>query len=152
MKKLTALILAIMLVLSLGAAAFAADQSGETTITAAIESSYILTIPMSQDIAFGAQNTELGSTLKVTGNVAAGKKVTVTAVTEPLACPDQDTEIPFQLRAGGREFTGEDWSDAELRASEAKEVRLSVVIAEADWNAAKAGEYSGTILFSAKLS
>ncbi len=152
MKKATALLLALMLVLSVGAAAFAADQSGETLVRASIESTYILTIPREQTIAFNALSTELSSPLKVTGNIASGKKVTVTAATEALACPTQDTTIPFSLQKDGSDFTSEDWTDAELRAASPKEITLSIEIAAAAWNAAKAGEYTGTITFQAKLN
>ncbi len=151
MKKTIALLLALVLALSLCLTALAADQSGETRVSATVESSYTLTIPSDQSIAFGATKTDLSSPLKVTGNVGAGKTVTVTAVTQALTCPDQDTVIPFTLQKDGAAFTSEVWTDEELRADTPKELTLSVVIAESDWNAAKAGAYAGSIVFSAAL-
>ena len=151
MKKTIAFLLALFTLFSFSLNAFAEDQTGRTTVSATIESSYLLTIPSDQTIPFGAKRTELSSSLKVTGNIAAGKAVTVTATTSAMSCPDQDTTIPFTLQKNGAVFNGETWTDAELRAATPKELTLSVVVSESDWNAAKAGEYAGYIVFNAAL-
>lgn len=52
---------------------------------------------------------------------------------------------------GTAEFTSGEWSETELTAAEPKGLQLSVAITEDDWKAAKAGAYTGSIMFEAAL-
>lgn len=133
----------------------AEDQSGDTTIKAKIDSTYTLTIPLETEIAFNAETTNLASKLKVTGNVLPTQKVDVTATSGNFHNSVQDTDLPYTLKDDKGAFTGASWSADELRAGlegKGKEIGLSINIAPSDWNQAKAGDYTGTITFTAAMT
>lgn len=128
-----------------------ATDSQTMELSASVESEFTLSIPSTTAIAYNQTSTDLNGTLKVTGNVLPTQKVTVTATANPLKNSVQNTELPYKLMNGTTEFTSAEWSETELRAATPKELTLSVDITEDDWKAAKAGAYTGSIVFLAEL-
>lgn len=133
-------------------------QDKDTTIKASVRSTYTLSIPAETTIDFKAASTDLNGVLKVTGNVLPSQEVEVTVQAEDFHNNVQNTDLPYTLvnKADSNAFTGATWDEDTLRAGLAgegkgKEIQLSIVIAEQDWKLAKAGEYEGTITFTAAL-
>lgn len=131
-----------------------AAESKDTTLTAEVPSTYTLTIPAATTITYGNTSTDLSGKLKVTGNVLPSQSVTVTADAKPLRNAVQNTDLPYTLENASGSFTTASWSEAELRSGlggdgMGKEIQLSVKLKESDWNQAKAGTYSGSIVFTA---
>ena len=122
-----------------------------TAISTSVESKYELTIPATTEIAFNATSTNLNGELKVTGNVKPNETVTVSAAKNKLKNQSNaDAEIDFSLKQGVNNFTSATWNETELRGG-AKAISLSVAIEQSAWDSAKAGEYTGSIVFTAEL-
>lgn len=126
------------------------QKTGNTEVTANVASDYVLTIPAKTEIAFNATSTNLAGTLKVTGNVLPTQEVKVTATPNALHNEVQNTDLPYTLKKGAEIFTADTWNETELR-EETKAVQLSIAITEAEWNKAEAGNYTGSITFTANL-
>lgn len=102
MKKLSALILALALLVSVIPAAYAANATpNTTTLTTTVPSaSYVLNIPADQTITFGKTETRIGNvTVTDSTNFAEGKNVDVTVEYAPFAAEAAEisTTIPYQL-------------------------------------------------------
>ena len=148
-KKLTAGLLAMTL---MGAMALPVSAEEQTTeLTASVESEYILTIPSETEIIFENTSTPLNGKLKVTGNVLPTQTVSVSAKLNPLHNAVRNTDLPYKLMNGTEEFQTTVWNEAELRAEQPKELQLSVNITADDWKQAKAGDYAGSIVFTATM-
>ena len=155
-----AALLAAVGLLAAPSAALALDnpQKGSTEITAKVPSEYLLTVPSKVEISFEAESTPLPA-IGVTGNVAVGETVTVTAdLNGGELTGDRDTKrIPFALNdETGAAFTQAVWDEDDLRlgfddADRIVEQRLSVDIAKDVWDHAQAGAYTGRITFTAEL-
>lgn len=160
---------AALLMASLAAAAipaYAAEeqqkkdpQEKNMTLTTTVDSTYTLTIPQDTNITFGVTSTKLDGMLKVSGNVDVGKSVTVTAAANPLHNDSHDVDLPYMLKLEDAQdaFKTAVWSEGELRAGltgadGGKEIQLFVGIDADDWKEAKAGAYTGSIVFTAKLN
>lgn len=131
-------------------------ESKDTTIKANIQSAYTLTIPAETQITFEAVSTNLAGALKVTGNVLPSQEVVVTATAGAFHNNVQNTDLPYKLMNGQEEFKTATWDETELRSgfeqeSQAKAIQLSIAIAESDWQFAQAGDYEGSITFTANL-
>ena len=131
-------------------------ETKDTTIKANIQSTYTLTIPAETDIAFEATSTSLNGTLKVTGNVLPSQEVEVTAQAKDFHNHAQNADLPYKLMNGQEEFKIATWNETELRngfenSQNAKEIQLSIAIEESNWKTAKAGDYEGSITFTANL-
>lgn len=124
------------------------QQSGTTTVTATVDSTYTMTIPAETKIPFNQVETALNGQLKVKGNVKSSEEVSVVAAANPLENENKET-IAYVLKQGGAEFKSATWSEQELRAEKAYD--LSVTIPQATWDTAKAGTYTGGIVFTAQL-
>ena len=149
-RKITMGLTALALVGAMALPVSAAQpQTGTTDITAIVTSSYTLSIPQKTDINFEATSTALTDPLKVTGNVAHGETVTVSAQCNPLKTA-QDDELAYTLMNGSSAYTPVTWTETELRDGK-KEVQLSVAIDDTTWKNAKAGTYTGGIVFTAEL-
>lgn len=146
MKRLFALALALCLLC--GATAFATElnsqnTSGTTTLTATIDDAYTLVIPASLPITYGATATAL--TLEVTNyRLAAGKSLNV-AWTSSGKLTAGSAELPYQLLLNGSEATSVNFTAVGTKD-------LTVSIAEADWNSAAAGSYTGSVTFTASIN
>lgn len=102
MKKLSALILALALLVSVIPAAYAANATpNTTTLTTTVPSAtYVLNIPADQTITFGKTETHIGNvTVTDSTNFAEGKNVDVTVEYAPFAAEAAEisTTIPYQL-------------------------------------------------------
>lgn len=102
MKKLSALILALALLVSVIPAAYAANATpNTTTLTTTVPSaSYVLNIPADQTITFGDLETNIGNvTITESKNFAEGKNVDVTVEYAPFAAEAAEisTTIPYRL-------------------------------------------------------
>lgn len=126
----------------------AENQQGTTTVTATVDSTYTMTIPAETKIPFNQVETKLNGQLKVKGNVRSNEEVSVVAAVNPLE-NEKKEKIAYVLKQGGAEFKSATWSEQELREEKAYE--LSVTIPQATWDTAKAGTYTGGIVFTAQL-
>lgn len=153
---LTALALMGMIVLPVSAQD--TQQAEDTTIRANVASTYTLTIPAETEIAFEATSTDLAGALKVTGNVLPSQEVVVTAQAKEFHNTAQDKDLPYTLinKADTQVFTTDKWNEDDLRAGldgdgQGKEIQLSIDITKENWDKAEAGDYEGTITFTADL-
>lgn len=119
------------------------------TLTASKPSTYELTIPATTKIIYNSEKTELKG-LKVTGNVKPGSTVNVKATKNALQRTGTKDVLTYSLKNGDTEFESASWSEDELRDG-SKEIALSVNITKATWTSAKAGDYTGSIVFDATL-
>ncbi len=146
---------ALMGAMALPVSAQENTESKDTTIRATIQSTYTLTIPAETTIDFEAVSTNLEGELKVAGNVLPSQEVEVTANAGTFHNTVQNTDLPYKLMNGQEEFKTSTWDEDTLRAGlqegQGKAIPLSIAIEEADWETAEAGEYTGTITFTATL-
>ena len=153
-KKITMglTVVALMGAMALPVSAQDNTESKDTSITAKIQSTYTLSIPASTTIDFEKTSTNLKETLKVTGNVLPTQEVAVTAKAGAFHNKVQNTDLPYKLidKRNNSEFTTATWSEDELRDG-SKELTLSVDITKEAWDAAEAGNYEGSITFTANL-
>ena len=156
MKKILAILCAVLMLASLAAAASAEEAPQTTTITTTVPSTYVLTIPATVEIPYGEKNATIGS-VKVTGRITNDQYVKVTAETTTNFClvndSDSSARISYRpedifasaVNGSAPIFRGRDFS--------AKEVNGNVVarISDYAWEHAAAGTYSDTITFTASL-
>lgn len=144
--------LALMGAMALPVSAQDNTETKDTTIKANIQSTYTLTIPAETTIDFEATSTNLTGALKVTGNVLPTQEVEVTAQAKAFHNEVQNTDLPYKLidKRNNSEFTTATWSEDELRDG-SKELTLSVDITKDAWSVAEAGDYKGSITFTANL-
>lgn len=102
MKKLFALLLAVILVVSIAPTAFAENATPNTTLltTEVPGATYILNIPSDQTIDFGRESTGIGNVTVTNGQYfSEGKNLAVTINYEPFASESVTTKIPYKLLA-----------------------------------------------------
>lgn len=151
-RKALAGIMSLALMAAVAVPVHAETENKTTTINTRVESKYELTIPANTTIDFNKPSTELNGKLKVTGNVKPSQTVTVSAATNKLENQDNaGASIDFALKQGASDFTSETWNETELRDG-TKEFLLSVAIDQSAWDSAKAGDYTGGIVFTAELN
>lgn len=174
MKKLFALILAVMLVVSMATAASA--ESTTTLTTTVPAATYTLNIPANQEIPFGANSTNIGS-LSVTeaASFTEGKNLVVTMSFDAFSCHGVDTTIPYHLQFNFKttytENSSEKHSGDSVRffgltdgtvTSYPQAVTptgsdrfdmdsICLCIETEDWAQALPGEYKSTITFTADV-
>lgn len=172
MKKLTALLLAVMLVASM---AVAVSAESITTLTTTVPAAtYTLNIPADQEIPFGEYETDIGNiTVSNTNGFARGKNLNVTLTYDAFKCENANTIIPFSVVAefngthgdteakiiSGEALVFEGQADGSLRAPHrivntnygADLENLYVRIKSEDWGKALGGEYTATITFTAEV-
>lgn len=102
MKKILAILCAVLMLASLAAAASAEEAPQTTTITTTVPSTYVLTIPATVEIPYGEKNATIGS-VKVTGRITNDQYVKVTAETTTNFClvNDSDSSARISYRPGG---------------------------------------------------
>ena len=146
MKKLTSFALAFALCAASAVSAFAANPtSGATTIKTNIQPTYTVEIPAQTSIPFNATSTPLATKLGLSkAQLDPNHKVTVTATANALKNDADNTKtIPFTLHnQDGTDFTSAEFTDTN------KKVQLSVHIAQSAWDAAPAGNYTGSVTFN----
>lgn len=168
MKKILALILATLTVVSCSMVAFAS----ETVLTVNVpEAKYTLNIPANQTITFGSEETNIGS-VSVTNSsgFAVGKSLYVTVTYDAFKCEGVSTKIPFKMaftyvneltypkyvNSGDEiEFPGKSngkcYEYPQFENSLDDHKNTWVLIDSSDWGKTLSGEYSATITFSAKV-
>ena len=102
MKKILAILCAVLMLASLAAAASAEEAPQTTTITTTVPSTYVLTIPATVEIPYGEKNATIGS-VKVTGRITNDQYVKVTAETTTNFClvNDSDSSARISWGSGG---------------------------------------------------
>lgn len=177
MKKLSALFLALVLLMSAVPTAFAANTTpNTTTLTTTVPSAtYVLNIPADQTVTFGETRTYIGNvTVTDSKNFAEGKNVDVTVEYAPFAAEEAgiSTTIPYSLLqannidrthniASGNKMTFEGKSDGTVNelteyiyspSGEAFYMsKLVVSISSTSWGKALAGDYKSTITFTSEV-
>ena len=172
MKKLLAVVLAMLTVFSFGTVAFAANT---TTLTTTVpDAEYTLNIPADQEIPFGATSTDIGS-ISVTNSssFAIGKNLEVTLTYGDFTCEDVATTIPFTVKlnatnpsnsiqdatieSGGKLVfkgysNGEVYEYASIKYINEEQMDITKIsINSTDWGKALAGNYTATITFTAEV-
>lgn len=172
MKKLFAILLAVMLFASMATIASAETTTLTTTVPAA---TYTLNVPADQKITYGKNYTEIGTvTITDANGFAPGKNVKVTVSYTDFTCEDVTTTIPFYLSgtysytysSAGDKYSTINSGDSMLfkcdtinRLTNAlhpddadyKMTKMEVRISSNDWGKALAGEYTATINFTAEV-
>lgn len=179
MKKLSALILALVLLVSVIPAAYAANATpNTTTLTTTVPSaSYVLNIPADQTVTFGEIKTYIGNvTVTDSKNFAVGKNVDVTVEYAPFVAEAAEisTTIPYTLYqatgtdsgdsgyytttlTSGRKMTFKGKADGTVDektifATRSTMESLMVNIQSSDWGKALAGDYKSTITFTSEIA
>ena len=146
MKKVFAVLLTVVLVLSLSVTAFAANTTGgDADITTSIDPTYTVTIPADINVAFNATETDFGAIEVVASQIHPDKciKVALTTDGELNNAIDSTKVIPYEIKdSEGAVFTSATY------LTEGDKTELSIHITTDDWNAAYAGDYSDTVTFT----
>ena len=146
MKKLFALILAVVIIATMSTTAFAANTTGgSTTITIDIAPTYTVTIPANTTVAFNATETAFGAIEVTASQIHPNKciKVELTSDGKLENSIDATKVIPYAIKdSEGAAFTSATY------LTEGDKTELSIHITADDWNAAYAGEYSDTVTFT----
>ena len=181
MRRVISFILAAMLLVSMMPTVFAANATpGATTLTTNVpDSKYTLVIPADHAITFGATDTDIESiTVTESQYFAEGKNLKVSVAYDALKSESVDTTIPFYLcyyytNQGSRNsqtlrsgnsfiFEGQENNTVKAKpivkittnggATQTNEVNgLYIAISSEDWGKALAGDYTGTITFTAEV-
>lgn len=143
MKKLTALILAIALAVSLSVTAFAADTRN-TTITTSIAPTYTVTIPANTNVTFNTLSTSFGSVKLTAAQINPGYAVKVELNASGMLKNQADATktIAYTIKDARGAFTSEQYTAAGDKTD------LTIDITQDAWNAAFAGQYSDTVTFT----
>ena len=142
MKKLFAIVFTVLMLMSLSANVFAADN---VNITTSIEPTHTVTIPANTSVAFNATKTAFGAIQAEAAQIHPDKciKVTLSSDGKLENSIDATKVIPYVIKdAAGNTFT----SATYLAAGEKTE--LSIHTTAADWKAAYAGDYADTVTFN----
>lgn len=171
MKKLFALLLAVIMVMSM-----ATIVSAETTTltTEVPPASYTLNVPVEYEVDFGATITRIGR-ISVTdsNNFAAGKNLKVTITYDDFKAENISTTIPFTLECpyGPQEYYTENISSGSSivfkgnqtgkvdefayasspQGTESSLGDLKVIIDSKDWGKALAGAYTAVITYTCEV-
>lgn len=151
MKKILAMVLALCLLC--GATAFATTltpnaNQGTTTLTTTINETYTLTIPATLNITYGATSTDLELTVSDYRLKAENQLKLSQSWDGRLDHTNGSNTIPYVLQYNGAEVSS---SSNYVTFTGNKTETLKVVIAEAAWNSAAAGEYSDIVTFTANI-
>ena len=146
MKKLFALILTVAMIASMSVAAFAANSAGgDADITTSIAPTYTVTIPADVNVAFNATETAFGTIEVTASQIHPDKciKVELTSDGKLENSIDATKVIPYAIKdSEGAAFTSATY------LTEGDKTELSIHITADDWNAAYAGDYSDTVIFT----
>ena len=138
MKKILAILCAVLMLASLAAAASAEEAPQTTTITTTVPSTYVLTIPATVEIPYGEKNATIGS-VKVTGRDSSAR---ISYRPEDIFASAVNGSAPI--------FRGRDFSAKEVNGNGGS-CLVVARISDYAWEHAAAGTYSDTITFTASL-
>lgn len=125
-------------------------SSGTTDVSTEISVSYIVSIPDSTDIEYGAELTPIGTVSASEIRLLPGSYLTVDMASagKLINASSEDSAIPYTFVIGGKtELTKPAYTfrlDGNTKTAE----EISVKIASDAWKAADAGSYSDTITFT----
>ena len=142
MKKLFAIVFTVLMLMSLSANVFAADN---VNITTSIEPTHTVTIPANTSVAFNATKTAFGAIQAEAAQIHPDKciKVTLSSDGKLENSIDATKVIPYAIKdSEGAAFTSATY------LTEGDKTELSIHITADDWNAAYAGDYSDTVTFT----
>ena len=146
MKKLFALILAVVIMATMSVTAFAVNTTGgEADITTSIAPTYTVTIPADVSVDFNATETDFGAIEVTDSQIHPDKCIKVTLDTDNKLenSIDNTKVIPYAIKdSEGSDFTSSTY------LTEGDKTELSIHITADDWNAAYAGDYSDTVTFT----
>lgn len=175
MKKLFALFLALMMVVSMATVVSAETTTLTTTVP---DAEYILKVPKDQEIPFGAESTAIEAlSVSNASGFAVGKNLAVTITYDAFKAEGISTTIPYTLRIKQETNTvGRLWKTGETlnflgKADGTLDELISFndadngetyttpiygeeyyILAESeDWGMALAGDYTSTITFTAEV-
>lgn len=175
MKKLFALLLAVIMVVSMATVVSAKTTTLTTTVP---DATYVLNVPKDQEIPFGATSTDIGNvTITNSSGFAEGKNVEVTLTYGDFTCGDTTTTIPMSVTAffqanintnvseelaissgsklpafsGKTDGTVSEQVSINYSANVCPMKCLRVNIDSDDWGKALGGEYTAIITFSAEV-
>lgn len=161
MKKLTAILLAVVMICSMALCTFAIElsekpgQSGDViikTVTTKEDGQdarrYSVTIPADTDIAWEAESTTLTYTAEA--HLCDGEKLTVAVTGNDVmtyASPSGNSYTLAYTLGGETAFAAES-----PIVFPAKDCDITVNIALGDWNTAVVGDYVDTLTFTAAIA
>ena len=146
MKKLFALILAVVMLATMSTTVFADNTTGgDADITTSIDPTYTVTIPADVNVQFNATETAFGAIEVEAAQIHPNKciKVELTSDGKLENSIDATKVIPYAIK----DSTGAAFTSATY-LTEGDKTELSIHITANDWNAAYAGEYSDTVTFT----
>lgn len=151
MKNLFTAILSVCLIMSLSVTAFASkiDQdsgSGSTnvTVSTSIDPTYTVTIPANTSVTFNALSTSFGAISLDAAQLDPGYavKVKLSASGTLKNSADKSKTIAYAINAGSVAFS------EELYQTAGDKTELTIDITQDAWDAAYAGSYSDTVVFT----
>lgn len=175
MKKVFAFLLAVVLVVSMAPAVFAANATpGTTTLTTTVpDAEYVLNIPADQKVDYGVTYKEIGNvTVTNAQNFALGKNVEVTVSYDAFKSESVSSQIPFILKYedtsgtghateiasgsnlvfhGMKDGTVHETAKGSFSTTQNYISQLAISMLSADWGKALAGDYAAKITFTAKV-
>lgn len=162
MRKITAILLALLSVAVMPLTAFASQTTELTTTVPA--ASYTLIVPDSQTVPFGAIKATVGSVDIENGSgFAVGKNVKVTITYAPFTSESVSTTIPYDLHfasvysegevtdvpsGGSIYFYGQHTGEVSNTANYGD---AYITMNSADWGKALGGTYTSLITFTAEV-
>ena len=160
MRKITTILLALLLVAVMPLTAFASQTTELTTTVPA--ATYTLIVPASQTVTYGSTETSIGSvSVENAANFASGKNLIVTINYTPFTSESVSTTIPYvlnfnalyvgtadhEVHSGGTiSFSGT--SDGGLENNYGS---AYITMKSSDWGKALAGEYRSVITFTSEV-
>ena len=158
-NKFLALAMAGAMTLAASVPAFAEDNNTtQVTLTVSGRNSYTMTVPAKTALDSAGAVTELTGGIKITdGDLADGKKLTVTATSQndwALTATGAETTIAYALysdEAAETEATGWEFTQEEANAAGGATAKVYAKPDADALNAAKSGEYSDVITFTAAV-
>ena len=154
MKKIITLALAGAMLTATGITAFAVDFPGgsqDTEIKTTVDPTFTVSIPADTTVAFNALTTDFGSVTLDSARLAPKKAVQVTINSDGDLnnSVDNTAVIPYSLTATddtAEKEVGAEYSATFKNAGEKFDLKIN--IAQADWDAAAAGDYSDIVNFT----
>lgn len=151
MKKFTAIILTLVLILSLSVTAFATEinqdsdpKTSDVTVTTSIEPTYTVTIPANTTVDFNATSTSFGAIQLDAAQIDPGYVVRVALDASGTLKNAKDTRktIAYTVNDVNSAFVSADYTVA------GQSTPLTIDITQDAWNTAFAGDYSDVMTFT----
>ncbi|HJB47199.1 MAG TPA: hypothetical protein H9713_10915 [Candidatus Mediterraneibacter surreyensis] len=152
MKKLTAILLTLIMTMAMTCTVFAAEiteedgtpKREEVTISASIAPTYTVTIPKDIQVEFNKTSTAFGTIVLDKAQIDPGRVVKVELAASGLLKnkADDTKTIAYAINAGGTAFVSQEYTAA------GQSTPLTIDITKQAWDQAYAGEYSDTVTFT----